>query len=315
MVANGLALRWDEVQEADWSGLLARVERSSLEQSWAYGEGLAAAGHARVRRAIIEGEGQVLAVVQVLLKRHGPLLTQARILRGPLFLDPALDWSGKRAVLRAIGGQFSLRRRELLIWLPELADGLESQAALRACGLRQVVTGYGLVACDLTEPIEELRGRLRGSWRRDLAAAERHGLAVRRARDAQSLDWLIGRAETHRRRRGYAGPTSGEIRAVLAALPRRRKDLLLLIAGGAEPIAGVLFLIHGTTATYLLGWTGPEGRRLHAHNLLLWRAVEMLRERDLRWLDLGVVDASAPGLARFKIGMGGELMTLAGTFM
>ncbi|MCG8356495.1 MAG: hypothetical protein MI920_13060, partial [Kiloniellales bacterium] len=69
MVANGLALRWDEVQEADWSGLLARVERSSLEQSWAYGEGLAAAGHARVRRAIIEGEGQVLAVVQVLLKR------------------------------------------------------------------------------------------------------------------------------------------------------------------------------------------------------------------------------------------------------
>ena len=82
-----------------------------------------------------------------------------------------------------------------------------------------------------------------------------------------------------------------------------------------ERLAGVLFFVHGRTATYTLAWTGPEGRRRHAHNLLLWRAVLALRERGLGWLDLGGVNAAAPGVARFKLGLGGRLHTLAGTFI
>ena len=85
---------------------------------------------------------------------------------------------------------------------------------------------------------------------------------------------------------------------------------------GRDRVAGILLFAHGRTATYALAWTGAEGRRLRAHNLLLWRAVLELRERGLGWLDLGGVNAAAaPGVARFKLGLGGRLHTLAGTFI
>jgi lipid II:glycine glycyltransferase (peptidoglycan interpeptide bridge formation enzyme) len=77
----------------------------------------------------------------------------------------------------------------------------------------------------------------------------------------------------------------------------------------------MLFLVHGEAATYQIGWVGDAGRDLGAHNLLLWQAILKLRERGVRVLDLGGVDtARGAGLARFKIGTGGEVVTLAGVF-
>ena len=56
-------------------------------------------------------------------------------------------------------------------------------------------------------------------------------------------------------------------------------------------------------------------KNLGAHNLLLWRAMLALRERGVRVLDLGGVDTGrGAGLARFKIGTGGEVVTLAGVY-
>jgi len=52
-----------------------------------------------------------------------------------------------------------------------------------------------------------------------------------------------------------------------------------------------VFLRHGAAATYHAGWTSNEGRRLNAHNLLLWRGVLALREAGAGWLDLGAASA------------------------
>ena len=84
---------------------------------------------------------------------------------------------------------------------------------------------------------------------------------------------------------------------------------------GAAPLAGIVLIRHGASATYYAGWTSPEGRRLKAHNLLLWRGIGALREAGTDWLDLGGVDPAVPGVARFKLGLGGEAFTLAGTYL
>ena len=73
--------------------------------------------------------------------------------------------------------------------------------------------------------------------------------------------------------------------------------------------------MHGDAATYHVGWSSEEGRKLGAHSLLLWHAINVLRERGLRRLDLGGVDTErGAGIARFKIGTGGAVVTLAGTY-
>ena len=83
-----------------------------------------------------------------------------------------------------------------------------------------------------------------------------------------------------------------------------------------RPISGILVFKHGTTATYYVGWNSKEGRRLNANNLLLWSALRELKGRGVKWLDLGGVDgASMPGVSRYKIGLGGNLYTLAGSYL
>ena len=85
---------------------------------------------------------------------------------------------------------------------------------------------------------------------------------------------------------------------------------------GRERVAAMMFLIHGQAASYQVGWSSEKGRELNAHNLLLWRAMLELRARGVRRLDLGGVNTvRSAGLARFKIGTGGQVLQLAGTYL
>ena len=98
--------------------------------------------------------------------------------------------------------------------------------------------------------------------------------------------------------------------ARLAPMLGMRADL------GKTAVAGMIFLIHGRAATYQVGWTSDTGRDLHAHNLMLWRAIEELRERGVRSLDLGGVNTQrSASLARFKMGLGGQVCQFAGTYL
>ena len=48
---------------------------------------------------------------------------------------------------------------------------------------------------------------------------------------------------------------------------------------------------------------------------MLWQAMDLLRQRGVVQLDLGGVNTvSGAGIARFKIGTGGRVVTLCGTF-
>ena len=316
MSTSDLELTWDGEDAAAWDRLLAASGCSSLEQCWAYGAALAAVEGCRVRRAVVRRDGAAVAMFQSFEKSRFLPLTVARILRGPLWTDPELTPRGRRQVLCHIGSRFRLARRQLLIWSPELPDVPESHAALQACGLRRMATGYSTALLDLSRPPEDLRCSLHGKWRNALVAAERSGLGVRVASGGRTFDWLVGEAETQRRRRGYAGPSGPLIRALAKALPDQEDLLVLTAAEGRQRVAGVLLVRHGSTATYLLSWSGGRGRELRAHNLLLWNAVCILRHRGVAWLDLGGLNAvSAPGVARFKLGMGGQLFTLAGTYI
>ncbi len=85
---------------------------------------------------------------------------------------------------------------------------------------------------------------------------------------------------------------------------------------GRERVAAMMFLIHGQAATYQVGWSSPQGRDLNAHNLLLWQAMNELKARGVRRLDLGGINTTrSAGLARFKLGTGGQVQVLAGTYL
>lgn len=309
-----VTLDWQGPRQAEWDRLIEAVPRSTLEQSWAYGAAAKAAQGHGVRRAIIREAGAPAGVLQVLEK---PLLGLriAEILRGPLWL-PAASPGARAAGMAAIKEELRLRRRRLCLWMPEMAQGAESNAALRSLGMRPMLTGYSSIWLDLMRPLDQIRAALDGKWRNALRQAEGSRLKAQISRGGRALDWLLERHDAFRRVRGFRAP-SPQLVTAYAAAARRKTDVMVATAAlGSEFVAGALFLVHGTTATYYVGWSGPPGREHQAQNLLLWRGVEALRESGSKTLDLGGIDTRrAPGIARFKLGLGGEVFTLAGTWL
>lgn len=310
--AESLTLEWNDRGEAEWERLLAACGRSSLEQSWAYGEAVAAVRGRSTRRLVANWQGRPLALAQVFELRRRLPLTLVQLVRGPLWLRPP-SADQQRALYRAIKRHYSLRRRALLLWMPELEDGPAGEALMRAIGTRRMVTGLASAWLDLTAPAERLRANLHGKWRNALRAAERAGLEIGTGLGEGRLDWLLEEHDRYRRKARFVGPPGAFLRACAEAAPSASH--LFCAYRAQQPIAAVLLLGHGACATYAAGYTSDAGRSRQAHNLLLWHAMLALKDQGLAWLDLGGINAAAPGVARFKLGMGGEFYLLSGTYL
>lgn len=191
---------------------------------------------------------------------------------------------------------------------------LNPETAAGAQGLK-LQTEASVAVWDLSPPEDALRAGMKQKWRNRLAKAERARLRVSESRlDAERSHWLFERERVQAARRGYANWPEPVIRAYAAANGGQAR--LFDARSGGTIVAAMLFLLHGGTATYQIGWTGGEGRALCAHHLLLWVAARRLRARGTSRLDLGTIATDrAPGLARFKLGVGARPRTLGGTWL
>lgn len=301
-----------------WDELLARAGKSSLEQSWAYGAAMEALSHRRVRRGVLSDGAEPVAAVQVFERPVGALGTLVQITRGPIWLKPGIAPAEMTDGMKLIRATWRMARRELLLWMPELPDTVEGHAVMRGLGARRMITGYSSTWIDLRRDEAELRRGLKGNWRNMLKAAEATRLRVEisAGSDNAALDWLLSEYGPFRRKTRFAGPDAKLVRALAGSAPRQSRPLVIQAYDRRRPVAGILILRHGKSATYSVGWTGPDGRTQRANHLLLWRAMGAMRDAGVEWFDVGGLFADrAPGIARFKLGMGGEIFTLAGTYL
>lgn len=271
-----------------------------LQQSLAYGDAVSELGGSVVRLDLCSG-GRRIGVAQALQRRL--LFPVTLINRGPIWSDGADDDRRAEAL-----GRLRSETRGVVLVTP--TDG-GSRDALRASGFREVMTSTTLAILDLDG---DLRARMQGKWRNRLAAAERAGVQVQECRKGVTLEWLLRADAKQQRTRGYRGLPADFSRAWMAKRPRDAHLFVASVEG--DPVAAMLFLVHGATATYHVGWTGEAGRAVSAHHLILWQACQHLRRKGIRHLDLGVVDTvNTPGLARFKLGTGARPVQTGGTWV
>jgi len=311
-----LTVDWDRpaaMGQEGWDALLARCPRANPFQSWSWGAATAVV-HASVnRRAVILAGARPIGLMQVTERRYLGLATFAQLIRGPLFVGGPETAAAAPLVFRHLRKRYRPTRLSLLALTPELEEGPVADKFLDDAGFRRVKTGYSSAWLDLTPNQRLLRRGLRPNFRNQLKKSEETiDLTIVEGGDPER-DWLLTRHAAHRRAGRYSGPSP----VLLRALPL--DEILVLVArveGGAEPVAGALFVRHGLTASYEVGWTGQEGRERKAHNLLLWKGLLALKKAGVRRLDLGGLDETeAAGPAHFKRGLGGTPFTLAGTFV
>ncbi len=306
-----MKLFWDDLDAADWDRHHAAAS-APLQQDWAYGSCMKAMGVAcwRVR---VEAEGRTVALAQFIGRRLAGLVTVALCSRGPVWTE-SLTAADKAEMYRRLRTGLPAMRPRFALFTPD-------EPASESLGLspwRRIMTGYATVTLDLSQTPEQLRAAFDSKWRNRLVAAESAGLTVQRlgANPAQ-LRWLLDQEDTMREQRGVAGLPSGFIERYIQARKSAAHTVLTLRADHqGERVAAMMWLLHGSAATYQVGWSNDTGRQLNAHNLLLWQSIEALQQRGIRLLDLGGVNTQrSAGIARFKLGTGGRVLTLAGTYL
>lgn len=177
--------------------------------------------------------------------------------------------------------------------------------------------------CRLLSPAQVARlpltpdwlSRASGKWRNQLRHGRAHAPSPVQSRsfDAAADLWLLHMAQRMARKRGYRDLPPAFTLSFARTHPGAAR--IFLLRDCADVVAAVLILRHGRAATYHIGWSSPAGRAYNAHRLLLAEASDWLRERGCKRLDLGTIDTvGAPGLARFKLGMGARAVALGGSW-
>lgn len=271
----------------------------ALQQHPRYGAAVTALGGGVVQ---LRDDGGATALI--VRRKLGPVPV-CWMPRGPV-TAPGLD---PDASIRAILAHLP---RGVRLVLP----GDAAQAPLyRAAGYSAILTGAHVAELDLHPPKAARLAAQHGKWRNRLHRALDGPLQItHRAFDPASDTGLFSLEQAQRRARRYRALPARFTLAYAATGVDAARVFLAHHKGG---LAGfLLLLLHPPVATYHIGWTGPEGRRLGAHPLLLWRASNWLAQNGVTRLDLGSLDTkTAPGLARFKLGMGARAVALGPTLL
>jgi len=306
-----MRVEWGTQDSKAWDAAHAQAA-GPLQQDWAYGSTMLVSG-GTVIRAVIQADGHTVGLAQCVVRRFGNLGGVALCTRGPLWLTP-LSGKDKAHAYRSMRQSLPVKGLRFLFVTPN--EPISEDLGLSS--LKRVMTGYATALIDLSPSMADLRAGFDKRFRQPLVSAEKSELTVHRVgTNVGQYRWLMDAEQQQRDNRGLQGMPLHCVDAYIASRKQPAHNVLTLRADiGRDRVAGMMFLLHGQAATYQIGWTSDAGRDAHAHNLLLYKGMEALKERGIRSLDMGGINTGrSAGIARFKISTGAKVVTFAGTYL
>ncbi len=314
---NTCTISWDAMGAPDWDAAFRKIPRSTLLQAWDYGHVMGVLNHQRVRRGVITIGGKQAGLVQILEAGilgnalHGVVLD-----RGPLWFEGFGSAQDFESFVQCFCKMFPKRFGRKVRFIPEAEDNAYNRDILKTAGfVPKSVGGYQTMWVDLRPQIDVLRKGLHSNWRNKLSRAEKAGIEVVWDIKGKYLSWLVLQATHDQEVRGYQGASEKLLYGLAERFQRGENMLIGAAVVDNRLIAAILVFIHGSCATYQIGYTSEMGRDKCAHHLLLWNALAVLKERSVHDFDLGGVnDEGAQGVKAFKQGLGGEVIETMGLF-
>jgi dTDP-4-amino-4,6-dideoxygalactose transaminase len=307
---SNIRVEWNKSNKAEWDSLIISIGKSNLLQSWSYGESKSKVEGWIVNRVIWYQDDKIVAFAQVLEKRIAKLFRVYRVNRGPLFISS--DAYIKKTVIHQLLAFGNIFSGKILSVSLELEKNPEDFACLSQTNL--IVPdpkGYSSIWMDLRLPLDIIRKSLNGKWRNMLVFAEKQELQVESGSSQNLIDWVCDIHNENMKGKGFKGISPEFLKSLALEEDTDNPVVVYKATSQGVAVAAVCVAYHGNAATYLIGWTSDEGRRLKANYLLLWEAIKELQCRKKEWFDLGGIDPEAtPGITGFKTGMNGELYAI-----
>lgn len=305
-------LKWNTLDLPTWKQKFASIPRTTLLQSYEYAQGICNLNYQTARWGVIFIDNQEAGLVQIFeAKLFGQLVHGVLLDRGPLWFKGFGNKNHIEAFAKTFHQTFRPRVGRKRRFIPEY-----TVKNLTLPGFtHEPDSAYQTIWVSTNDTEDERRARLKKNWRYSLRKAEQENLDVIWDWDGVLLTETLKQYKIDKHTKNYNGPSV----KLLSTLARYFGPTGQMLIGQAyknkRPIAGILVFCHGQAATYQIGWTSVLGRDTGAHNLLLWNALDVLQQRGINDLDLGGLnDQDAKGVKRFKMGMGGALVTLPGLY-
>ena len=299
---------------AEWSRMLDLFDDANLYQTAAYGE--VRWGEKNLSRLVLKRDGEVAAMAQLRIIRPTPLKFGMAYLRwGPLWQRRGvpLDFEVPQRMVRAIEEEYVKARKLFVRILPNAFTGSPRAQVFQSafsefnCQTGASAEKYRTFVVDLTPSLEELRTRLDAKWRNKLKQSERNQLTVISGQGSEEFKAFCEIYREMRKRKSFETTVDAEeFGRIQAALPESQRMRVLICQEKGVAVAGVVASAMGDSAIYLLGATSDAGLKAKGSYLLQWQMISWLKERGIRWYDLGGIDLEAnPGVYYFKRGLSG----------
>lgn len=310
-------LKFDVLSLDQWHKRFAALPRSTILQSYDYGRSVMGLYGQKPAWGIIEIDGVEAGLFQI---------AQASILwgafhavildRGPLWFEGFGNDGHICAFIQSYSNKYPKRFGRKRRIIPEWAASRKISAELEK-GDWQLVNGtsYQTHWIDVSLPVDDLRKNLRKSWRQSLQKAEKSDLVIQWDQSGKMLPLHLKHYMLDKAKKSYEGPDVKIIQALSIAAAKGKNLLIGTALLDNQPIAGILVITHGRSATYQIGWSSERGKTACAHHRLLFEGAQKLSSLDIKDFDLGGMnETTAKSIKTFKTGMGGETITLAGLY-
>ncbi len=311
-------IQWNILSLAEWNGHFDQIARSNVLQSYTYAQAQCKLKRQKARWGLITIDDKPAGLVQILEAGILKNLFHAVILdRGPLWFEGFGGVIHIKLFFEEFDRQFPNRFGRKRRIIPEIQASPTAEAVIKQIGLERFEeqTPYQTLWWGLMQSDEEAREGLRSNWRGSLKKAENSDIRIEWDITGKLMPWMMLHYKIDKMNKGYLG-ASPQLMDNLAIFSARDNPMVIGKASlKGEDIAGVLFIKHGRSATYQIGWSSDKGRESAAHHLLLWQARNVLQQLGVKELDLGGVnDETAAGVKKFKCGTGADEIELIGQY-
>jgi lipid II:glycine glycyltransferase (peptidoglycan interpeptide bridge formation enzyme) len=304
----------DRCTPSEWSQMLDLFNDANIYQTWSYGQ--VHWGRKSLSHLILKRGGEICGMAQLRIVRPTRFKFGMAYLRwGPLCerRGRSLDSEVVARMANALDEEYVRRRKLFLRILPNAFVGSQRAEVFQSAFCRfdsepsLPDNTYRTFLLDLAPELEELRKGLDAKWRNHLKRAEKNDLKV--VAGSGRIEFrTFGDLYNQMCRRKTFDTTVDieEFARMQEDLPEPHRMQVLICEDAGVPVAGLVVTAMGDSAIYLLGATNEGGLKLQGAYLLQWTMIQWLKEKGIRWYDLGGIDPiSNPGVYSFKRGFSG----------
>jgi hypothetical protein len=297
---------WNKISKTRWNELMNKSLNTNLLQLWSYGEAKFKSENWTINRVTYSFNGKVVAYVQILEKNFLKILKIYRINRGPIFLtkDKKLIYSVIKSIMslsNILRGIFISASFELKI-TPSNISFINSFSP-KLLGSK----GYTSIWIDLKDSMEELRTKFDSKWRNMLVKSEKQEIDIKSSSSNDFAYWLSEIHHNNMNEKSFNGLSKKMLQSISDQKDLNNPLVVYKALKDNIVIGSICIINHGKYATYLIGWTNYDGRKLNANYLLLWEAIKDLKLEKKLGFDLGGIDYElTPNISSFKSKMNGK---------